>query len=189
MQAINDLVPWIYPITLNTYHQMIDANVLTEDDRVELLDGVLVAMSPQSRRHAGAIEVLTQRLALAIGSQYRLRVQLPLSTGPTSEPEPDIAIVARDAGSPHGNHPRSALVVIEVAKDSLRKDRGPKVTTYAVAGVPEYVIVNLVEDCFEVYRKPHPIGAYQSVETYRRGSTLALESLPGVALSVDEVLG
>src|SRR5690242_19068453 len=75
------------------YHQLIEAGVLGEDDHVELLEGVIVSMTPQRRRHARVISTLNAWLVPALGGDYRVRVQLPLTLSESSEPEPDVAVV------------------------------------------------------------------------------------------------
>jgi Uma2 family endonuclease len=125
-------------IAVGEYHRMIEAGILGEDEHVQLIAGTLVAMTPQGSRHAVVIQRLTAALVRAVGGDLAVRPQLPLTLLEDSEPEPDLAVV-RAADAPFdGPHPRGALLVVEVAGDSLRLDRESKATLYARAGIPEY---------------------------------------------------
>ena len=153
-----------------------------DGERVELIGGFVVAMSPQNRRHALGVQRLTQwfvehRHGLAV------RPQLPLCLAADNEPEPDLALTDHAFET---EHPSTAHLVIEVASSSLRLDR-LKAALYAIAGVPEYWILNLEDDVVEVYRDP--VGdAYRTREVVARGGCLAPRCLPGEQLSVDEIL-
>ena len=166
------------------YHRMIETGILDEDERLELLEGVIVAMSPQKDRHAWPIEYLTRLLVRALGDAYRVRAQLPITLGRSNEPEPDLA-VARAGPRTKGRHPRTALLVIEVADDSLRKDRTVKAALYARFRVSEYWIVNVEAEVVEVFTDPRPrSGVYGRVRTVGKRDTLVSESLPEVSLPV-----
>lgn len=171
---------WYRPISVGEYHQMIDAKVFTEDDRLELLDGVVVRMSPQTSAHAHVIAYLNELLVRALPPRLQLRCQLPLTLS-RSEPEPDFAVVERRAAYRAPRHPTTAILVIEVAVDSLDKDR-IKAATYAEAGVAEYWIVDVVHRCVEVQRAPQRSRrAYTERAVVRRG-TLASTALPEIAV-------
>ena len=175
-------------ITVDEYHRMVEAGVFDEDERIELLDGLLVPMSPQSPDHADLVQWLTNRLVRLIGPDYEVRPQLPLTAGATSEPEPDLAIVP--AGRARRAHPKTAPLVIEVARDSLRKDRLLKASLYAKAGVLEYWMVNAEERCVEVHRDPDPVaGRYVAVQTLQRGQALTSAILPQVRIDLSEMFG
>ena len=165
---------------------MIDAGIFGEDDRLELLEGLILPMSPQSPEHADVIQRLTNRLARMLGPAYEVRPQLPLAAGSASEPEPDLAVVP--AGRTHREHPGSAPLVIEVARDSIRKDRLLKAGIYARAAVSEYWIVNIADGCVEVHRDPDA-GQYRSARVFRPGEELASSAVPQIVLAVSEVLG
>lgn len=145
------IVP-IHRLDLDAYNQIVASGAL-EGQRVELLEGLFVEMSPQSRDHAAVIETLTGHFANA---DARLRVQLPLEVVPDSEPEPDIALVAPH--SPRGEHPRTALLVIEVAVSSQQIDREVKGRLYALAGIPTYWLIDVPVRAVEVYSDPHADG-------------------------------
>ena len=165
MASLPDVDP--RPISVAEYHRMIDAGILSEDERVELLEGVIVKVSPQNDPHALVIERLNKMLVRQLPERYRVRPQLPLTLGDRSEPEPDLTVSLPEASSLK-QHPRSAVLVIEVSGESLRKDRGLKAQIYARAGIPEYWLVNLDESCVEVLTDPDAVSS-----EYRRRSVVA----------------
>ncbi len=164
---------------------MIETGVLGEDTHVQLVAGALVAMTPQGPAHARLVHRLTRLLVRAVSDDLAVLPQLPLTLLEDSEPEPDLAVVRADEAGSRDHHPRSALLVIEIAGDSLRIDRETKASLYARAGVPEYWIVNLAESLVEVHRDPDPSGVYRSKVVVRRGELLASPSVPGLTVDVD----
>lgn len=171
--------------TLAEYHSMIRDGVLDEDDRVELLRGMLVAMTPQGVPHARAIRALTKHFAAAVHDAAEVLVQLPLTLDGDSEPAPDLALVDPAEAARTDSHPRSALLVVEVAGDSLRQDPTVKCEIYARAGVPEYWIVDLEGRCVEVHRDPRPgAGTYASVTRCTETETLVAGAFPEPGLPV-----
>jgi Uma2 family endonuclease len=171
-------------LTVDEYHRMIETGILDEDERLELLEGVIVAMSPQKDRHAWPIEYLTRLLVKALGDAFRVRAQLPLTLGRNNEPEPDLAVSRADLRT-KGRHPGSAILVIEVADHSLRKDRTVKAALYARFRVTEYWVVNVEAETIEIYTEPRPrSGVYGRVRTVGKRDTLVSASLPEVSVSV-----
>lgn len=143
----------LWRIPLARYHELIEAGIFDGDDRAELLEGVLVEMSPKGAEHDEAVAWLTRQFVLALGEEFQVRPQSALTLESSgSEPEPDLAVVAADAPRPY--HPAEALLVIEVARSSLPKDRLVKARLYARAGVPEYWVVNLADRRVERYADP-----------------------------------
>jgi len=152
-----------------------------EDERVELIEGVLVTMSPNDPAHASPIEVLNEFLVVALRGRARVRVQLPLVAARESEPEPDVAIVP--LGDYRNAHPDQAYCVIEVANSSVSKDRNIKAPLYAASGFREYWLVNVPERVVEVFREPAP-EQYKQRARYGIGETLSLEAFPDVEVEV-----
>lgn len=173
----------IRPLSRAEYDRLVDLGFF-EDERVELLRGVLVRMSPQGAAHANAPAKLMKRLILALGERGVVRAHSPLSLGDWSEPEPDIAVVP--SGDYSESHPTTALLVVEAADSSLRKDRRIKAELYAEHEIPEYWIVNLVEGVVEVHTMPAS-GRYTSVATHRAGEPLCLAAFPDVCVDVGEL--
>lgn len=165
----------IHKLNIETYDQMVASGAL-EGEPVELLEGLLVEMSPQVAGHAAVIEELTRRFATA---RARLRVQLPLEIPPDSAPEPDLALITEKP--PRGRHPRTALLLVEVAVSSHKVDRGTKAKLYARAGIPQYWVVDVPERCIEAHTDPTPDG-YRHFEVYKVGT-----SVPSPAPGVDDL--
>ncbi len=155
------------------YEEAVARGIFTTEDPIELIDGEIIThMSPQKSPHGIVIDLVVAAVERAFGTGYYSREQQPLRLGLLSLPEPDVAVVR---GSPRdylGGHPLNAELVVEVADSSLAIDRGRKLRLYAREGVPEYWIVNLVDDCVEVYRQPEG-EAYVVSLTCRRGGTIA----------------
>lgn len=179
-----------YPITTDLYHQMIAQGILTEDDKIELLEGELIKMSAVGPRHAACVERLSDYLKDELGKAVAIRHQNPVELNIYSEPEPDLAIIKRRKDYYIDAHPQphDVLLLVEVADSTLKKDRGVKLSAYAKAGIGEYWIVNLVDDLIEVYTNPSG-NSYQNVRLVRRDETLAIQALPAITLRSDEVLG
>jgi Uma2 family endonuclease len=168
--------------SIDEYHRLIDAGILHEDERIELVEGVVVQMSPQKERHMRALVRLTRWLTRSLGDEYEVRPQGPLTLA-DSEPEPDVAVVRVSPGVSADAHPAHALLVIEVSDSSLSFDRTVKARVYARARIPEYWIVNLADRCVEVRRDPDPAeGRYRSVTTLKAEGALSAASLPCPAI-------
>lgn len=168
---------------VDEYYAMAQAGILGEDDRVELIEGEIVVMSPASSPHAGCINALTRLLVQAAGDQAIVSVQQPLRLSELSEPEPDVAVLRWRDDHYRARHPRpaDALLVIEVARSSLRGDRKVKLPLYARYSVPEVWIVDLEAHRVEVYRSPGPDGYAES--STRSGSDRL--SVPGLDLEIE----
>ncbi|HBP16357.1 MAG TPA: hypothetical protein DEA08_01010 [Planctomycetes bacterium] len=166
------------------FDRMVEAG-LFQDERVELLEGLLVSMSPSGAPHMEVIDRLNELLVLALSQRARVRVQGSYAAADDSQPEPDVALVPRHDHS--REHPRQAYLVVEVADSSLCKDRRVKSAIYAANGVPEYWIVNLVDDLIEVRTEPKG-EEYARVTPYRRGQSIRLSTFPDVTLEVDAIL-
>lgn len=171
-------------LTRAEYDRIVAIGVLGED-RVELLRGVIVAMSPNDPPHASAVELLTDILVPALAGRARVRIQLPLLAADDSEPEPDVAVVP--IGDYSRQHPDKALLVVEVAASSLRKDRMVKGPLYAASGFAEYWVVDVGGGVVEVHRGPSG-QAWQSITRHGQGEVLHLEAFPDVTVAVSAVL-
>jgi Uma2 family endonuclease len=156
-----------------------------QDERIELLHGLLVAMSPQGSRHALALSRLVRQLIVALGARAEVRPQCPLAVSDDSEPEPDIAVVA--PGDYRDAHPTTALLVVEIADASLKRDRGVKARLYAACSIPEYWIVNLVDDVVEIHTDPRA-DAYQRIMRFESGARVTLVMYPDVTIEFNDLL-
>lgn len=161
--------PRPYLLSVDQYHQMIDAGILTADDRVELLEGRIVEMAAVGSRHYTTIRLSERVIEPTLPPGWHTRPQAPV-TLELSEPEPDLAVVRGTLRDYAGRHPRPSEVglVIEVSDTTLWTDRERKAPIYARAGIPQYWIVNLNDDQVEVYSDPHSADPAQPAEYGRR---------------------
>lgn len=170
----------VHRLDVGTFERIVASGVL-EGRPIELLEGLLVEVSPQGPEHALVIEELTLRFELA---RARLRVQLPMETAWGSLPEPDLALVEQKP--PRDRHPRTALVVVEVAVSSQDEDRGNKASMYASAPVPIYWLVDVPARTIEVRTEPGPKG-YERCEIYGRGTKVPSPAEGVADLDVSEL--
>lgn len=173
----------VRPLKRKEYDRLVELGAF-EDEKIELLRGMLVPMSPQDYEHGDIITRLTMLLAPALVGKALVRVQLPLAVTDDSEPEPDIAVVSEPG---RRSHPSKALLVIEVSGSTLKKDRGLKLELYAEAGVPEYWIVDVAKKTIEVHTGPSKQG-YRRTVSYRRGAVIAPVKLRGLKIKVAQIL-
>jgi len=176
-------------LTVKQYLALTTRGVLAEEDRVELLEGVVVAMAPRTARHDAAVNHVFRALLRAVGSRATLRCQSSLVLPPASVPEPDVVMAVGDDHAYDHAHPTDALLVVEVAESSLPQDRLTKAAIYAARGVQDYWIVNLRDDTVEIRRRPDRRGRrYRRVTTARRGDTIDLAAFTDVRIEVDSLL-
>ena len=176
--------------TVTEYYRMAEAGILSEDDRVELIEGEIIHMSPIGPHHAASVDRLNTFLSQQVGSAAIVRVQSPIRLTEYSEQEPDIALLRPRADFYAQAHPTPAdvLVVVEVADTSLEYDREVKIPLYARALIPEVWLVDLVNQTISVYSQPAN-GAYQTASQLTPGESLVSPALPGLTLSVESILG
>ena len=166
---------------------MAEVGILTETDRVELIEGEIIEMSPIGLRHSLSVAALNNSLVRGIGDRAVMWSANPVRLFPHTEPQPDVVFV-RAPLSRYAQHPGPAdiLFLVEVSDTSYRFDRNVKLPLYARAGVPEVWIVDLTHDVIEVFRKPSPSG-YGSTQRIERGGTVALLAFPDVGLAATEI--
>jgi Uma2 family endonuclease len=156
-----------------------------DDERVELIYGTLVAMTPQNPPHSSVVQRLNELLVLTFAGRASVRCQLPWIDGEYSLPLPDFAVVP--LGAYDREHPAEACVLVEVADSSVRYDRGIKRQLYAEFGAREYWVVNIPERRIEVFSDPHA-GAYRESRSYGSGERVRLAAFPDVEIAVDDVI-
>ncbi|MGA2068265.1 MAG: Uma2 family endonuclease [Thermoguttaceae bacterium] len=187
----NDLV---WRLSVDQYHEMIRAGILTDGDPVELLDGWLVPRMVENPPHCIATETMRRALERVLPEGWHVNSQEPVTLA-ASEPEPDVMVVRgtlRDYGDRHPG-PQDVALVVEVADASLERDRTTKKRLYAEAAIPVYWIVNLLDDRLEVYEDPS--GPAEQPDYRRRRDlgpsdqvSLAVGKEPVAALPVRELL-
>lgn len=175
--------------TTDEYHWMGRVGILTEDDRVELIDGEIIELPPIGDRHSASCSKLNRFISVGVGEAAIVRVQDPIKIGPHSEPQPDVAVVSARADFYATGHPvpGDVLLIVEVADTSLGYDRGTKLPLYASAGIPEVWLVDLQGRHVEMHRDPSP-ERYRTVEVRASGQRVTAQLLPQVDLAVDDIL-
>lgn len=176
--------------TAAEFLRLVEIGVLAEGDRVELIQGDLIEMSPIYITHISTLNRLVWLLSNALGKQVILSVQNPVQLSEDNLPQPDVAIFRfqEEFYSEQHAKPEDILLIIEVADSSLRYDQRVKSKLYGTAGIADYWIVNLPERQIEVYREPRPNG-YRTVTTYAPGETLSPLAFPDVVLQVEQIMG
>jgi len=154
-------------------------------ERIELIFGQLVQMSPVGADHREATATLHETLQEVLRGRARVYCQAPIAATDDSEPEPDLYITP--PGAHWHAHPSRAHLVIEVAASSLAYDRNEKAFLYGISEVDEYWIVDLVHELVEV-RRDRDAGVWRSISTFRRGDTLQVLAFPDVTIAVSEIL-
>lgn len=171
------------------YHRMATAGILSEDDRVELLDGEIVNMSPIGPRHNTVVDRLNRFFTKLSGESFICRTQGSISLPGASEPEPDLVLL-RFRDDEYENElptPADILLIIEVAESSTAQDRETKRDLYATAGIGEYWVIDLKTN--ELISHVNPDGAnYQKVNAVRRDQSIHPLSLPDVELNLADIL-
>ena len=170
------------------YYRMAEVGILTPTDRVELIRGEIVQMSPIGPRHAAFVNSLNQLLVLRLAGRAIVSVQNPVVIDDYSEPQPDLVLLRRRAVPYKEAHaaPEDVLLLVEVAETSIRYDRTTKLRLYAEAGVPEYWIVDCTGESVEVYRSPGATG-YGDVALVTGAASVAPEAFPAVVLPLAEI--
>jgi len=178
------------PISVAEFLRMGEVGILGPRDRVELIEGELIAMAPIGANHAGTVNALFDALAAAMRGRAVVSPQNPVQLSDRSLPQPDYAVLVPRSDHYRTAHPgpQDVLLLIEVADSSLEYDRDVKRALYARHGIREMWIVNLVDGDVEVCRSSGPDG-YASVTTVGRSGILEPELLPGARIKVADILG
>jgi Uma2 family endonuclease len=155
------------------------------NERVELMFGMVVDMSPIDPSHIRSTLTLLQRLMASIGDRAEVACQMPIAATEDSEPEPDIYVTP--SGPTWSEHASRAYLVVEVSNSSLAYDRTEKALLYGLAQIDEYWIVDLVHGLVEI-RRDRDAGVWRTITTYRRGDTLQMLAFPDVTIAVSEIL-
>ena len=177
------------PFTVDAYQRLAELGILPPDDRVELIDGQIVEMSPIGDRHASCVRRLNQLFGRRLLDVAVIDVQNPVVLGQSDAPQPDVTLLAPRADA-YPQHPRAEdiLLLIEVADTSLAHDRDVKIPLYARAGIPEVWLVDLTAERIEIHRAP-AAGNYTDTRSASRGDTLTPLHFPDLTLSTDAILG
>jgi Uma2 family endonuclease len=186
---MNDSAASLGHYTVDRYYALAECGILSPDDRVELLDGLIVAMPPTTPLHDNTVRRVTYVLLRRLGFEVIVRGQSTFVIGDDSAPQPDIAVCSGDDETHDHCHPTRAHLLVEVSLSSLVQDRLTKSAIYARAGVPCYWIINLRDLCVEVYREPDRFKSEYRIVTRATGNDiLTIDDFPGVTFQAAEFL-
>lgn len=176
-----------WKLSTGEYHQMIAAGILQEDARIELIEGELIDMAPIGYLHVSTSNLINECLTPLVRGRAIVSAQNPIWLGPHSEPQPDFALLRPRPDRYRTGLPRAedVLLVIEIADASLRYDRDIKGSLYALAGLPEYWIVNLSSRTIEIHRDPDKTSGRYLTVTEVSGGTLSPWALPDLAIDIE----
>jgi Uma2 family endonuclease len=177
----------LHRLSLDEYHQLIESGGLSEDTRVELIEGLLIDMSPKSPERERLVEWVNAWLMSHVDlGRFRVRPGGPLTLAASgSEPEPDFAVVPRGVEEPY--HPATAALVIEIAVSSWAHDLGRNAALYAQAGVGEYWVIDVEGGRVVVHREPRTDG-WARISALEAGTRLKPAALPLPELAVADLL-
>jgi Uma2 family endonuclease len=180
----------IFRLNVSQYHQMSEVGIFSENDKVELINGEIIEMSPIGRRHTACVNRLNSVFSQLLGKKVIIAVQNPITLNNLSEPQPDIALLKPRADFYESGHPQpqDIFLLIEVADSSLEYDRDVKIPLYASSGITEVWLVDIYEQVIIVYRYPSENG-YSDIQKLSRGEKMSIQAFPEINLAVDDILG
>jgi Uma2 family endonuclease len=175
---------------VDEYYRMAEVGLLSEDDRVELIEGEIIEMSPIDSTHGGTVKRSSSFLNRKLGDICVISVQDPIRLNDFSEPQPDLALLKPRKDFYSKTHPKAedVLVVIEMADTSLAYDRNVKLPLYARAGIAESWLIVLAKEVIEIHTQPKN-GKYQKTQRLKRGKALVSPTIPSFSCKVDDLLG
>ncbi len=183
--------PKAFRWTVNHYYKMGDLGFFY-GKRVQLIRGEIIEMAPMGTPHATSIGLVSRILDTVFDKRFHVRVQLPMNFSKFDEPEPDISVVTGAVRDYADAHPKTAVLVVEVAETSLRLDRTTKAALYAEHLIEDYWIVNLKERCVEIYRRPevNSGGSFSYAEkiVYGENESVAPLAKPKSKIKIADIL-
>lgn len=174
---------------IHEWRRLGEANIFPPESRIELIEGEIFEMAPIGFNHAGHLKSINKLFTKLVPDNLFTSVQGPLQLGGLSEPEPDFMLLKPDTDGYKTHHPVAddVLLLIEVADSSLTFDQNQKLRLYALHNVPEYWLLNLNDNCLEVYRKPKG-EVYAEKTTLYSSDKITLSQLPDICIQVSEIL-
>ena len=179
--------PCPYRFSVEEFHKLGEVGIFRPRDRVELLDGEIIVMSPIGLRHVQAVSWMIECLVEQHRRRYMVSPGNPVWLNEHSEPQPDMMLVPRVRKLERHPRPEDVFLLVEISDSSLSYDRERKLAAYARAGVREYWILNLQQDIFEVFRQPAD-GKYQVALTFAAGQTLSPLAFEDVKVLVADII-
>jgi Uma2 family endonuclease len=176
--------------TVDEYHRMGEAGIFSEDDRVELVEGEIVMMSPIGSYHAASVKQTSSEFHNILGGRAIVSVQDPIVLNDFSEPQPDIALIRPRADFYRHALPTASdvLLIVEIADSSIEYDRDIKLPAYARSGIPEVWLADIPAETVTAHTEPTN-GAYRNVRAFRRGDSITPLHFPDLSIEVASILG
>lgn len=176
--------------TVEEYHLMSQSDILSKDDRVELIEGEIIQMAAIGTRHAGCVNRLNRLFSRLPEARVIVTIQNPIQLTQRTEPQPDVALLQPRADYYSTAHPtpNEVLLLVEVADSSVDYDRDVKLPIYARSLIQEVWLVDLVAECLEVYRQPTPNG-YSLMQKFWRDQEVSPLAFPDLAVRIEFLLG
>ncbi|MEW6210455.1 MAG: Uma2 family endonuclease [Acidobacteriota bacterium] len=181
--------PTARSFTVDEYYRMAEAGIIQPGERVELIEGRILKMSPKGTAHSASTTLAARYFIIHLGDRAIVRIQEPVHIDDRSEPEPDV-VLARPLENKYSDHhpaPGEILLILEIADTSARYDREVKSLLFAQAGVIQYCILNLNSKELEDYRDPGSEG-YRSKQTYKADEQFSLVAFPEILIAVRDLL-
>ncbi len=174
---------------IHEWRKLGEANIFPPDSRIELIEGEIIEMAPIGSNHAGHLKRINNLLTILVAGKAIVSIQDPLQLDDLSEPEPDFMLLKPNPDFYSSRHPVTddVLLLIEVADSSLSFDQNQKLRLYALHNVPEYWLLNLNDNCLEVYRKPKG-EVYAEKTTLYHGDKITLSQLAEITVQISDVL-
>ena len=172
--------------TADEFERMAVAGVFDEDERLELIDGEIVEMSPIGPGHGASVAIINKRLVIGVGDRALVWIQSSARMALRSVPQPDLALLRPRSYRRANPTPADILLIVEVADSSLRYDRTRKQRLYAAAGIAEYWVASVDDEWMEVYRSPEGQG-YRDVRRLGLGDFAAPLAFPDVVIPVADI--
>jgi Uma2 family endonuclease len=174
---------------LDEWRRLGEANIFPPGSRLELINGEILEMAPIGFNHAGHLKRINTLFTRLVPESIITSVQDPLQLGDLSEPEPDFMLLKPNPDFYSSRHPNSddVLLLIEVADSSLTFDQNQKQRLYALHRIPEYWLLNLTDNCLEVYRRPRG-ELYEEKTTLRAGDSVSLFQLPDITINLSDII-
>ncbi len=176
-------------ISVGEYDRMIEHGILTTEDKVELLNGVIIRKMPKGTKHALLNDIFADLLKEKLGGKVYVRPQNPIVLDDFSEPEPDIVLAKPPRERYYKTHPtaQDIFLIVEISDSTLGRDRFAKGAAYAKAGIQQYLVFNVQDETIEDYRQPSADG-YGAKQTYRSGEAFNLVAFPEIEIEIRDLL-
>lgn len=187
--VMKDAISEPYRFTVDEYEQLVQHGILSAKDRAELIRGEIVVKVSINPPHSSSVDRTNGMLNRTFGRRVIVRIQNPVKLR-DSEPEPDVSVLEFRDDYYANQHPQpdDILLLIEVSDSSLNEDRNVKGPLFAENGIREYWIINLPDDCLEVYRSPQADGTWADKQILKRGDQVEIQALPGIKINVADLL-